>query len=86
MAWTIEYSNEARKALKRMPANISSLIEAKLTLLSQNPYAPNNNVKKLQGRAAYRLRIGDWRAIYELQDEIITIYIVTVAPRGGAYP
>lgn len=82
MVWTLEYSNESRKVLKRMPADVSALIESKL---AQNPYAPNNNVKKLRGRDAYRLRIGDWRAIYELEEKTITLYVVTVAPRGGAY-
>lgn len=88
MVWTLEYSNESRKVLKRMPADVSALIESKLALLAllaQNPYAPNNNVKKLRGRDAYRLRIGDWRAIYELEEKTITLYVVTVAPRGGAY-
>jgi ketopantoate reductase len=34
-----------------------------------NPYAPNNNLTRLQGREGYRLRIGQWRVIYELHDD-----------------
>jgi mRNA interferase RelE/StbE len=68
-----------------LPANVSALIRSKLDLLAQDPYAPNNNAKKLQGRDGYRLRIGDWRVIYELHDKTIVLYVVTIAPRGGAY-
>ena len=34
-----------------------------------NPYAPNNNLTKLQRRSGYRLRVGDWRVVYELEDD-----------------
>ena len=44
-------------------------IVAKIKEVAVNPYAPNNNLTKLQGRAAYRLRVGNWRVIYELHDD-----------------
>ena len=50
-----------------------------------DPYAPNNNLTKLQGREAYRLRVGDWRVIYELHDEGLVMVILEVGPRGGVY-
>jgi mRNA interferase RelE/StbE len=53
--------------------------------LAADPFAPNNNVKKLEGRPAFRLRVGDWRVIYEIQNDRLVIFVVAVAPRGGAY-
>jgi hypothetical protein len=38
---------------------------AKSREVAADPYAPNNNLAKLQGREAYRLRVGGWRVIYE---------------------
>jgi mRNA interferase RelE/StbE len=35
--------------------------------LAADPHARNNNVKRLVGRAGFRLRVGDWRMIYELR-------------------
>lgn len=50
-----------------------------------SPYAPNNNLTKLQGHDGYRLRIGDWRVIYELQDDRLVMLVLEVGPRGGIY-
>ena len=59
---------------------------AKIREVAADPYAPNNNLAKLQGRdAAYRLRVGDWRVIYELHDDRLMMVILEVGPRGGIY-
>ncbi|MBK1735024.1 hypothetical protein CKO15_06940 [Halorhodospira abdelmalekii] len=33
----------------------------------------------------YRLRIGDWRVVYTVSDETVTVHVIRIAPRGGAY-
>jgi mRNA interferase RelE/StbE len=78
-------TSPAAKVLSRLPKNIATLIYQKLEELAQNPYRPNNNVKKLKGRPGYRLRVGDWRIIYNLKNEELEIIVIKVAPRGGAY-
>ena len=68
-----------------MSRNTARLIREKLDQLAQDPYAHNPNVTRLQGRPAYRLRVGDWRVIYELEDDRLVILVLKVAPRGGVY-
>ena len=46
--------------------NWQKRIVAKIRQVAADPYSPNRNVTKLQGRDGYRLRVGDWRIIYEL--------------------
>jgi mRNA-degrading endonuclease RelE of RelBE toxin-antitoxin system len=41
--------------------------------------------KKLKGREGYRLRIGDWRVLYEINDGKLVIVVLAIKPRGGAY-
>jgi mRNA interferase RelE/StbE len=79
------YSREAAKALSRMPPKTARLIVAKIDHLAIAPYAANNNVKRLQGRDGYRLRIGDWRVLYDLDDGLRVLAVIRIAPRGGAY-
>jgi mRNA interferase RelE/StbE len=50
-----------------------------------DPHAVNNNVKKLTGRPGYRLRVGDWRVIYELDDGLRILAVERIAPRGEVY-
>jgi mRNA interferase RelE/StbE len=57
----------------------------KIEQLTADPFSPNNNVKKLTGISAYRLRMGDWRIIYEIYDDRLVILVIAVAPRGGVY-
>ncbi len=83
--YTLIFLPLATKVLHKMPRNTATLIREKLDILAQNPYAPNPNVKKLKGRAGYRLRVGDWRVFYTLHDTELEILVIKIAPRGGAY-
>lgn len=81
----ILFSRDAIKVLRRMPRNTARLIRSKIDHLAQDPYAPNNNVKKLVGRPGYRLRVGDWRGIYDFDNALRILSVERIAPRGGAY-
>ena len=83
--FTVEYSKEARKVLKSLPADTARIIREKIEHLAVEPFAVNNNVKKLAGRPGYRLRVGDWRVIYEIQDQRVVILVLAIGPRGGVY-
>jgi len=50
-----------------------------------DPYAKHANVTKLQNRPGYRLRIGDWRIIYDVRDDELVILVLKVGPRGDIY-
>ena len=85
----IEYSvvttKSFDKALSKLPANWQKRIVAKIKEVAVSPYAMNNNVMKLQGRPGYRLRVGDWRIIYELEDDRLVMLVLQVGTRGGIY-
>jgi mRNA interferase RelE/StbE len=73
------------KALAKLPVNWQRRIVAKIRDVAADPYSPNNNLTKLPGRDGYRLRVGDWRVIYELQDDRLVMLVLEVGPRGGIY-
>jgi mRNA interferase RelE/StbE len=68
-----------------MPKNVSRLIRTKMDQIASNPYGKHNNVTKLQNRPGYRLRVGDWRVIYEVQDENLVVLVLNLGQRGGIY-
>jgi mRNA interferase RelE/StbE len=53
--------------------------------LATNPYGTLLDLKGLVGRAGFRLRIGDWRVIYGLDDGIRTLAVSDVRHRREAY-
>jgi len=73
------------KDLSRRPVNWQRRIVEKIKEVAADPYARHNNAKKLQGRDGYRLRIGDWRVIYELHGDRLELWALEVGPRGGIY-
>lgn len=75
----------ARKTLSKLTKQEFRSIKARLASLADNPYSSHLNIKKLQGVDAYRLRIGTWRVIYQIDNKIQRIIILKVAHRKEVY-
>jgi mRNA interferase RelE/StbE len=73
------------KALSRLPLKRQKRIVAKIKDVAADPYAPYNNLTKLQGRDAFRLRVRDWRVIYELHKDRLVVLVLEAGPRGRIY-
>ena len=83
--YRIVFTKQADRALRKMSRNQARLIREKLDQLAQDPHARNPNLTRLQGRPGYRLRVGDWRVIYELEDDLLVVLVLKIAPRGEVY-
>ena len=83
--YELRYSKTAIKKLQKIPKNLVKRIREKLLEIAKNPYGDHPNVKKLVGRDGYRLRVGDWRIIYEINNDEIVILVLTIDTRGGVY-
>lgn len=83
--YRIVFTKTADKALRKMPLNISRRIREKLDSIATNPYANHNNITRLKNRQAFRLRVGDWRVIYEIQGKELVILVLRIGPRGKIY-
>jgi mRNA interferase RelE/StbE len=77
----IRFSKTAARALLR--SNKRNLIREKIDELAREPLALAANVKRLKGRAEYRLRVQDWRVIFRIEGDVL--WIDDVAPRARAY-
>lgn len=83
--YEVFYQQKALKTLQKLPRNLSRLIREKINQLAQDLHAPNPNVRLLEGRNGYRLRVGDWRVLYELFNDRLVIVVVKVKTRGDVY-
>jgi mRNA interferase RelE/StbE len=79
---TTVFTVTAAHALRRH-ANREKLIRSKITQYAKNPASQANNVKRLTGVDALRLRVGDFRVIFSETAEKITI--IDIGPRGDIY-
>ena len=83
--YTLEISRQAARALRQMGRIQAARIEAKLNELARHPYAAHLDVERLQDRSGYRLRIGDWRVLYDIDDRLRGLSVEDVRQRGSAY-
>ncbi len=74
----------ARKELTRLPKKIAERIVAAIEALTENPRPPGS--LKLEGeKNRYRIRIGDYRVVYSIEDDVLTVLIIRIRHRKDAY-
>ena len=83
--YKILFTKRAYKSIRKVPKNVATRIREKLDRIANDPYAKFANLKKLQNRPGYRLRVGDWRVIYEIKDEKLIILVLDIGSRGEIY-
>jgi mRNA interferase RelE/StbE len=69
--------------MARLPTEVQSRIAESLQSLSEEPRPPGS--RKLQGRGGWRIRVSDYRAIYEIDDEAREVLVVAVGHRRDIY-
>ena len=84
MSYRLEFKPTARKSLAKIPTVHADRIRKALDLLGENPLPPGNR-KIVGSEAKYRIRIGDYRVIYEIKDNQLVIFIIRIAHRKDIY-
>jgi mRNA interferase RelE/StbE len=83
MSYRLILPKSVQKEMDRLPDDIASRILARLAGLESNPRPAD--VKKLKGRDAWRIRVSDFRVIYEIHDRARQIIVITVGNRREVY-
>ncbi len=83
MKYTIFIERYAQKQVLKLDKKAIPLIKSAIANLSDNPRP--QGYKKLKGEDAYRIRIGDYRVIYEINDDRIIVTVVSVGHRKDIY-
>lgn len=85
--YRVNYFEEAIKELSYLDKPIQCIIKEKVELLATNPDVLKNNIKALKGEyhGKYRLRVGQYRIIYRIEHEVITITIIRIGHRKEVY-
>ena len=82
--WKIEWKASAVKELRSLDRQWIPRVLAAITELASNPFP--SGVKKLHGSEhTYRLRVNDYRVIYEIQQNKVMIEIVRIRHRKDVY-
>ena len=84
MSYRIEFKRSAAKALKKIPkANRKRIVE-KIDSLAESP--PNPDTTKMKGNNPFhKIRVGDYRIVYEIQEDVLVMLIFKIGHRKDIY-
>lgn len=85
MPYQVLIKKQAKKTLQKLNRTKRSQITEKIVLLGENPSNPNLDIKPLHDLGCYRLRVGQWRVIFDKNDDVKIIAIEKIKPQGDAY-
>lgn len=84
--YQVEFKKSARKEFDKLPSQIQQKVIEALNFLSQNPYSELLQIKKLKGiESLYRIRIGDYRILYEIENKRLLVIVIKIGHRSDVY-
>ncbi len=83
MRYTVRLRPSAERALGKLPRELQGRILGKLDQLAENPYLPG--YEKLHGEPGYRVRVGDYRIVYDILHQEVTILVIRIGHRREVY-
>lgn len=82
-AYRIELRPAAVRALRKLDPQVRRRIQGAIALLAQDPRPPG--ARALQGRPGLRVRVGDYRIIYTVEDDVLLVVVVRIGHRRDIY-
>lgn len=84
MSYRIEVKRSAAKTLKKIPKASRKRIVEKIDSLAESP--PNPDTTKMKGNNPFhKVRVGDYRIVYEIQEDVLVILVVKIGHRKDIY-
>lgn len=81
--YAVRLSRQADKRLMRSPRDLAERLRRVLRALEAEPRP--HGAEPLKGHDLYRLRVGDWRIVYAIEDAELLVLVVRIAARGQVY-
>ena len=82
-SYSLEIKRSAAKEMAQLPPKDRGRIVARIQALADDPRPVG--AEKLSGQERYRVRQGDYRILYEIEDQILRIMVVKIGHRRDVY-
>lgn len=81
--YRVELTPSAARQLRKLDPQVGRRIAGAIELLALDPRPPAS--RPLRGRPGYRVRIGDWRVIYTVEDDVLLVLVLRLGHRKDVY-
>ena len=85
MSYEVIFETAADRDIKKLPAEIVKRVDEAVALLSDTPRPVGSLKLKQFGDSVYRIRVGDYRVLYHVDDEQKQIKVIRIRIRPKAY-
>jgi mRNA interferase RelE/StbE len=83
--YEVKFKSQAVKFLRKLQPKQATRIRAAINELAEDPAGQKLDVKPLSGREGFRLRVGNYRILYDRFDDLRIIAIERIGSRGDVY-
>ncbi len=84
MAYTVEISTAAQRQFRRLPIDVQNWLRPKIRALAEDP-RPSGVIKLKGYRGQYRIRVRNYRVVYEIKDDILVVTVIGIGHRRDIY-
>ena len=84
MEYRIKFKASAAKEFRKLPANIQKRLQIAINALKNDPH-PSGSIKLEGSEHLYRIRLGDYRVVYGVDDAIQVVFVTRVRHRRDVY-
>lgn len=84
MTYRVEFTTAAARQVNKLPRRVRDRVLDAIEDLAEDP-RPHGSKKLVGEKTAWRIRLGDYRVIYDVHDEVLTITVVRAAHRREVY-
>ena len=82
-SYRLSFKRSVTKDFRNIPQEDVRRILSRIDALALEPRPPG--CQKLTGPERYRVRVGRYRIVYEIRDEVLLVIVIAVAHRKGVY-
>ncbi|HUT76204.1 MAG TPA: type II toxin-antitoxin system RelE/ParE family toxin [Polyangia bacterium] len=84
MGWSVELAPAAERSLRKLPLETARRVARSLARLEADPRPPG--AVKLAGEDdLYRIRVGDFRVVYQVRDKVLVVLVLKIGHRRDVY-
>ena len=81
--YRVEVTQQAQKQLRKLDTLAALRIRGAVELLALDPRPPAS--RQLRGRPGYRVRVGDYRILYTISDDVLLVVVIRLGHRRDIY-
>jgi mRNA interferase RelE/StbE len=85
MEYEVVVLASAARALRKLDRSVARRIARRIDRLAQDPRPPDARPLKGEPVGVSRVRVGDWRILYRVEDEVLTVLVIDVGHRSSIY-